>query len=132
MTPEKFISKLLLVDECLEWQGSKSPKGYGKFKIGRKNTYAHRYAYSAFKGPLEPGKQVMHTCDNPSCCNPEHLRQGTNQDNVDDKMNKGRHYQQTKTHCSNGHEFTEDNIYVRPSRPTHRQCRQCRRDEKKK
>jgi len=50
----------------------------------------HRYAYEYFNGPLEKDLLVCHKCDNPSCVNPEHLFKGTTQDNIDDKIKKGR------------------------------------------
>ena len=53
--------------------------------------YAHRAAWVLFKGPIPLGLQVLHSCDNSSCVNPDHLWLGTNDDNVVDKMNKGRH-----------------------------------------
>jgi len=68
-------------------------KGYGQIKrAGVKMTH-HRWVYCQHhKISLDSiaGKQVMHTCDTPACINPEHLVLGTNQDNVTDKMTKGR------------------------------------------
>lgn len=56
---------------------------------GRSERYAHRLAYAAFHG--KPGdKVVCHRCDNPLCCNPEHLFLGTQRDNLLDALSKGR------------------------------------------
>ena len=71
---------------CWIWMGSVLPKGYGHSALGR----SHRVAWTAFKGPIPAGLWVLHTCDVPACCNPDHLFLGTNQDNIDDKVRKGR------------------------------------------
>ena len=76
-------------DACWEWQGSKSG-GYGLFSIDRIAHKASRVAYTFTKGPITDGLFVLHSCDNPPCCNPEHLRLGTYRDNTDDKMKRGR------------------------------------------
>lgn len=52
--------------------------------------YAHRVAYEIANGPLEPGAQVAHTCDNPSCINPEHLFAADSRSNTIDKLRKNR------------------------------------------
>ena len=76
--------------KCWEWDLYKQEDGYGVIKANGKAQLAHRVSYEAFKGSPED-MHVCHTCDNPGCVNPEHLFLGTNQDNVTDKMNKGRH-----------------------------------------
>lgn len=80
--------------ECWPWCGATSPKGYGKFSTGprrtRKFLRAHRFAWELSNGEIPQGMQVLHACDNPGCCNPRHLFLGTNDDNVRDKVSKGR------------------------------------------
>ncbi len=76
--------------QCWNWRFSKDQNGYGQMKIGRKPVRTHRIAYALHYG-VWPGEfMVCHTCDNPSCCNPAHLWKGTNQDNQNDSVRKGR------------------------------------------
>lgn len=113
--------------DCWVWTGCKLPHGYGSFG---QHTRAHRYSYElhngALKGPLE---KVCHECDNPSCVNPAHLWVGTQEENALDMSSKGRQWQQKKTHCKSGHEFTLENTYVGKTtkgKPT-RFCIACRK-----
>jgi len=77
------------VNECWEWMASKDRKGYGELNVEGKTTKAHRISFSLIlEDPKD--KQVCHTCDNPSCVNPNHLFLGTNEDNHKDKVAKGR------------------------------------------
>lgn len=76
---------------CWTWTRSLDASGYGQINIRGKMTKAHRLAYEAFVGPIPAGLFVCHTCDNPPCCNPEHLFLGTAADNNSDKVNKRRH-----------------------------------------
>ena len=78
-------------DECWPWIGGATSDGYGVFHADRICARAHRWAYRFQKGPIPFGKIVMHSCDNPPCCNGSHLSVGTNADNTADKMRKGRH-----------------------------------------
>ena len=78
-------------EACWPWVGFKNPKGYGQAGLNGKTMLAHRWSYQHHCGSINPSTlQVRHTCDNPSCCNPLHLLLGTNQDNVNDKMERGR------------------------------------------
>jgi len=78
-------------DACWPWARSHvGGTGYGQFKIGGSTLRAHRLAYMLTYGPLQPNIVVMHTCDNPACCNPGHLRLGTLLENTRDMIDKGR------------------------------------------
>jgi hypothetical protein len=92
---EKFWSRVDIrgPDECWEWQGSRSKKGYGfvgSRALNKVEKYAHRFAYRAAKGPIPDGLVMCHKCDNPPCCNPAHLWPGTVAENAQDMVRKGR------------------------------------------
>lgn len=77
-------------DGCWEWQASIDTKGYGYCWNGKKVVRAHRFSWELHFGPIPNCIQVLHSCDNPPCINPEHLFLGTNLDNVKDKCKKER------------------------------------------
>jgi len=77
-------------DDCWEWQGARS-HGYGRLKFRGKLFLAHRVAYTLAHGPITDVRMlVMHSCDNPPCCNPAHLSLGSYLDNARDMDAKGR------------------------------------------
>lgn len=77
---------------CWLWTGCVSPGkwGYGVFWVDGKTIKVHRYSYIIFKGEIPKGLFVCHSCDQPSCVNPDHLFLGTHQDNMKDMNSKGR------------------------------------------
>jgi hypothetical protein len=78
-------------DDCWNWLLSKNRCGYGKFKAFGKSYLSHRFMYELEHLCIPEGMIVMHTCDNPACCNPNHLVLGTQKENVGDCWGKGRH-----------------------------------------
>lgn len=76
---------------CWEWQGARNARGYGCYypAMGVK-FLAHRYAYQQAFGAIPEDLEVCHRCDNPPCCNPDHLFLGTHVDNMADMVAKDR------------------------------------------
>lgn len=91
-TKEDFYSWLEPNGDCLEWSGGKHRQGYGLTfcPTFKKMVTTHRMAYELEFGDIPKDMHVLHKCDNPPCCNPEHLFLGTHQDNMDDMRQKGR------------------------------------------
>jgi hypothetical protein len=81
---------------CWIFTGGKTVKGYGViFLSGKENhrtnlVMTHRAMYEIYKGQIPKGQNVCHTCDNPSCINPDHLFVGSQKVNLQDMTAKGR------------------------------------------
>lgn len=78
-------------DGCWPWQLSRRKDGYGQVSVNHRMTAAHRVAFALDAGEMPVGQVVRHRCDNPPCCNPRHLRIGTQADNLRDMLERGRH-----------------------------------------
>lgn len=80
---------------CWEWTGTRNRQGYGVvcIAINKRPTGipAPRLQWMHYHGEIPAGQVIMHTCDNPPCINPAHLRLGTYGDNINDCVAKGRH-----------------------------------------
>ena len=87
-----FDSNLVRTDSgCLEWTGCKLSSGYGIVRILGKNIRVHRIALERkLDRKIVSGMLACHSCNNPACCNSNHLSEGTLQDNMDDKVRAGR------------------------------------------
>lgn len=83
----KYVNK---TNTCWIWEGSKDKEGYGIFHERCKKIKAHRYAYTKYKGIIRGAHMICHTCDNPSCVNPDHLYEGTHKDNMKDIRDRKR------------------------------------------
>ena len=91
----RFWSKVDRSGNCWEWAAAKTKGGYGQFHINNKMQLAHRVSWVIHNSDIPSGDHygttcVLHRCDNPSCVNPDHLFLGTQKDNNQDRMNKGR------------------------------------------
>ena len=92
-TEEEFWSMVDKRDpnDCWLFKGHLTPSKYGILLIGNKSEGVHRIAWKLYnKCSIPKGKQILHHCDNPACCNPKHLYCGTRSDNMQDKMKRGK------------------------------------------
>lgn len=91
---ERFWAKVDRGEGCWIWTASTTGFGYGTFQVvrdGRWRTHkAHRLAYEYLVGPIPEGMALLHSCDNPVCVNPAHLRPGTRAENNQDMMDRRR------------------------------------------
>lgn len=99
-TPLEYLMQRVYIDmdhpdPCWEFTSAKDKDGYGQCQHARvardaSVSRAHQLAWFMMNGKIPNGMMVCHKCDNPSCCNPNHLFLGTAQDNNDDMWSKGR------------------------------------------
>ena len=91
---DRFWSKVTKSDGCWAWNGATHPAGYGLLGKGNRTNELIRATHVSWKihtgEDVPKGMVIMHTCDNPPCCNPDHLRLGTHRDNAHDMIAKGR------------------------------------------
>ena len=90
---ERFRSKVAKKGdaECWEWKACSKAQGYGRIHLNGKMQSAHRVAYALVNGDVPAHRHVLHTCDNPTCCNPGHLTLGSASENIRDMVKKNRH-----------------------------------------
>ena len=89
----RFLAKVATNDDpgqCWYWQAGKHGDGYGGLLYSGESQRAHRVAYTLAHGQIPPGLDVLHSCDNPTCCNPSHLTAGTRAQNMADKVARMR------------------------------------------
>lgn len=92
LVQERFMNKVLQTDTCWNWTGYRNSYGYGKFCLNKKIDFAHRVSFTLFKGEIPKGMCILHSCDNPRCVRPQHIRLGTHKENMEDKVAKNRQH----------------------------------------
>ena len=132
------------VADCWLWTGQKNNQGYGRFDVWnngkRTRLLSHRVAVTLANNAEIGQRILLHSCDNPPCCNPAHLRAGTQTDNMRDAAIKNRvnlaglaygrqpgmprAKRKLVSHCKRGHEFTPENTRLTK---VGRVCRACKR-----
>lgn len=104
--PERFWDKVDQSggpDACWPWMGARNkphttrrgtefPGDHGRVRLAGQLMLAHRVAYELEKGPIPDGEKVLHSCDNPPCCNPAHLSTGTQSQNLAEAYARGRRH----------------------------------------
>lgn len=78
---KQVVTQNFVPGACWEWQGAKNQEGYGTIMAGKRMWRTHRVMWTNTYGEIPEGLVVMHLCNNPKCCNPDHLRVGTLSDN---------------------------------------------------
>lgn len=123
---ERFLPKIAVNPEsgCWDWTAATFVgTGYGVFALTRdKSTQAHRWSYTWFVGPIPAGAVIDHLCRNHICVNPNHLEVVSQRENI--RRGEVGAALRSRTHCKNGHEFTEANTWIN-TRDGSRGCRTC-------
>jgi hypothetical protein len=94
MLDDRFWTKVdkTAPNGCWVWTANRNNKGYGMFRPGgiAPKELAHRLSYQDAKGEIPKGAFILHSCDNPACVNPDHLRVGSAKQNVADMDKRKR------------------------------------------
>jgi len=140
MTPitKEWLESKVIIDAngCWIWQGATS-NGYAQVWTDGSSQRCYRVSYICYKGPVKPGLYVLHKCDVKRCINPEHLYEGTAQQNRADLFARGdpekvynqNSYNKSLTKCKRGHPLSGDNVYLNPSSGS-RQCKACLKERR--
>lgn len=121
-------------DGCWEWRGDRNELGYGRLTLKRKGldkTRVHRLMFERYVGSIPDGMVIRHKCDNPPCCNPDHLEVGTQADNLADMVSRGRYHRHGSTECQNGHDISSPGSYrmgKRKNKGDEKVCLACQRE----
>lgn len=109
---------------CIDGWGCNHSAGYKLVTTHGRKEYCHRITYVRAFGPIPSGLEIDHLCRNRACCNPFHLEAVTHAVNM--ARGIGGQNNARKTHCPQGHEYSDDNTY-RYKANGRRDCLTCRR-----
>lgn len=138
---ERFWARVDKSGDCWVWTGRKTSSGYGNFWISQSSQHnrAHRWVYELLVGPIPEGTEIDHTCHNGTncqlnndcphraCVNPAHLEAVTHEENCARGESPLAHHAR-KTHCPQGHPYSDLNTYVEG---TSRHCKTCHRERER-
>lgn len=126
---ERFFNKVNTQGNCWLWTGAHHQDGYGVFNSSPRLVGSHRWLYEEIYGRLPKGLEIDHVCRTPACVKPSHLEAVTHSVNVKRGTAGQRCTERSRLviRCPKGHEYSQDNTYITPGKPT-RHCRQCVRD----
>lgn len=132
-----YRQKVVEGDGCFDWTGSLSTSGYAQLRIKGKLVHAHRWVYERWVGPIPEGYDIDHTCHNADlscrgghecphrrCTRTDHLEAVPHVINA--RRGRTGQYLSERTHCDNGHAWTQANTLVSRG---YRRCRECHRLE---
>lgn len=93
MTPSQIEDSIERIpwSGCWIWNKGTS-NGYGGCRVGNTVVRAHRFVYESLVGPIALGMDLLHKCDVKLCVNPEHMYQGTDYDNAQDRIDRNPVY----------------------------------------
>lgn len=103
MPPEvsfwRHVNRVEDATSCWEWLGCRDPKGYGKYRLHRRMTRAHRAAWIIQNGELKDNELICHKCNNPGCVRLDHLYKGDSFTNMRDRKLDGKYYGKHNGKC---------------------------------
>lgn len=112
---DRFWEKVRIgnTNECWPWLAGKFTNGYGDFKYKGKDYKSHIFAFMLTNDIILSGRDILirHTCNNPPCCNPNHLIEGTQKDNMQDCIKANRYNSGNQKGINNPNSIlTEDEV----------------------
>jgi hypothetical protein len=125
---ERFEKHLLREGDCIVWNGSRTKRGYGRFRFDGEARNANRVAWELYVGPIPFGLFVCHKCNNPPCVRVEHLYLATSAENTKDAVRDGiKVGRPEKPLCPKGH------LKVRRlNQKTRLRCLQCHAEQERR